>query len=42
MSNLGTKLSEILRASVPVVMGGVLWSYIAAAMLYGTLQAWSA
>lgn len=31
--------SELARAALPTLMGGLLWSYLAAAMLYGAIQA---
>ncbi len=34
-----TKWSELARAVLPTLMGGLLWSYLAAAMLYGAIQA---
>lgn len=33
------KLGEFARAALPAVIGGLLWSYLAAAMLYGAVQA---
>ncbi len=34
-----TRWSELARAALPALMGGLLWSYLAAAMLYGAIQA---
>jgi len=36
---LSEKLSELARILVPALIGGLLWSYLAAAMLYGAVQA---
>lgn len=36
---LSVKLGELARAAVPALIGGLLWSYLAAAMLYGAVQA---
>lgn len=38
-TELRTKLSALARAALPALMGGLLWSYLAAAMVYGALQA---
>ncbi len=39
MAQLLTKLRETVRTLLPILMGGLLWSYLAAAMLYGAIQA---
>ncbi len=33
------KWRELAHAALPTLMGGLLWSYLAAAMLYGAIQA---
>jgi len=32
-------LSALARVALPALLGGLLWSYLAAAMLYGAIQA---
>lgn len=39
MMEMLSKLGELARAAVPAVVGGLLWSYLAAALLYGAMQA---
>lgn len=39
MMEILSKLDGLARAAVPAVVGGLLWSYLAAALLYGAMQA---
>ncbi len=39
MARLNTKLGDLVRAVLPTLVGAILWGYLAAAMLYGTIQA---
>ncbi len=39
MTQLLLKFGELARAALPAILGGLLWSYLAAAMLYGAVQA---
>jgi len=39
MAHLMTKFGELVRGAVPVIAGVLLWSYLAAAVVYGTLSA---
>ena len=39
MPHLRTKFGELVQVAVPVVTGVLLWSYLAVAMVYGTLSA---
>ena len=39
MAQLKTKLSEFARVALPVAIGGLLWSYLAAAILVGAVMA---
>ncbi len=39
MAQRKTDLSALARAALPTLLGGLLWSYLAAAMLYGAIQA---
>ncbi len=39
MPRIETKLGDLIRAVLPTLVGGILWGYLAAAMLYGTIQA---
>jgi len=39
MTQLLLKLGDLARVALPAILGGLLWSYLAAAMLYGAVQA---
>ena len=39
MAQRKADLSALARAALPVLLGGLLWSYLAVAMLYGAIQA---
>jgi len=38
MAYLMTKFSELVHVAAPVLAGVLLWSYLAAAVVYGTLS----
>lgn len=38
MAHLMTKFGEMVHVAVPAVAGGLLWGYLASAMVYGTLS----
>lgn len=39
MTQILLKLGDLARVALPAILGGLLWSYLAAAMLYGAVQA---
>jgi hypothetical protein len=38
MTHVMTKFGELVRVAVPVVAGGLLWGYLAGAVLYGVVS----
>jgi hypothetical protein len=38
MTHMMMKIAEFARVAVPVVIGGLLWSYLAGAMVYGVVS----
>ena len=38
MTHVKTKIVELVRVAVPVIAGGLLWGYMAGAVLYGAVS----
>lgn len=38
MAHMMSKFGELVHVLVPVIAGGLLWGYLAAAVVYGTLS----